>query len=70
MADGHFWMTTAEVAAELGRSTETIRRYVRERRLRADVIVINGRATIRISRDDFDEFRRRYVRDTIDDDWE
>jgi excisionase family DNA binding protein len=64
------WMHTTEVADELGLSAESVRRLIRERRLRASAIVVGGRATYRIRRTDFERFRRIYVRDTTQDDWE
>jgi excisionase family DNA binding protein len=64
------WMTTTEVALELGVSDDTVRRHIRERRLRASQIASGERVTFRVRRRDLDEFRAAYVRDTIDDDWE
>jgi excisionase family DNA binding protein len=64
------WMHTTEVADELGLSAETVRRLIRERRLRASAIVVGGRKTYRIRRSDLERFRQVYVRDTTLDDWE
>ena len=64
------WMRTTDVAPELGVAADTVRRFIRTRRLRASVIVVNGRPTFRIRRRDFEGFRRSYVKDSISDDWE
>jgi excisionase family DNA binding protein len=64
------WMHTTEVADELGLSGETVRRLIRERRLRASAIGVGDRTTYRIRRSDLEHFRQAYVRDTTVDDWE
>lgn len=64
------WLTTAEVADDLGLSPDTVRRLIRERRLRATAITVGRRVTLRIRRSDLDAFRAVYVKDTVSDDWE
>ena len=65
------WLTTSEVAGELGLSTDTVRRLIRERRLRATAITVGrSRTTLRVRRTDLDAFRLAYVKDTAIDDWE
>ncbi len=65
------WMSTTEVAEELGVTPETVRRWIRDRRLRATVLIQSERATtFRVRRSDFNAFRDAYVRDTLTDDWE
>lgn len=64
------WMRTTDVAAELGVTSESVRRFIREQRLRATAIVSGGRTTFRIRRRDFEVFRQVYVKDTTKDDWE
>ena len=68
---GNPWLTTVEVAAELGLSPDTVRRLIHERRLRASAIDVGrGRVTLRVRRSDLDAFRQAYVKDTQNDDWE
>ena len=64
------WLTTAEVADDLGLSTDTVRRLIRERRLRATAITAGRRITLRVRRTDLEAFRLAYVKDTVNDDWE
>lgn len=65
------WLTVPEIAAELGVRPMTVRRWIHERRLRAEAILhAPGHTTLRVRRDDYLAFRRAYVRDTLDDDWE
>jgi len=64
------WITTGDAARHLGVSTETIRRYIKEGRLRAHVITGGGRVRIRIRRADLAMFHQRYVRNSITDEWE
>jgi excisionase family DNA binding protein len=68
---GKPWLTTSEVADELGLSPDTVRRFIRDRRLRASAIDVGrGRVTLRVRRTDLDAFRHAYVKDTATDDWE
>lgn len=64
------WLTTSEVAAVLGVSVDTVRRYIRERRLRSFALVKGERTVYRVRRADLLVFRATYVRDTMSDDWE
>jgi len=64
------WLTTSEVADELGVSPDTVRRLIKERRLRASAITVGKRVTLRIRSSDLDAFRHVYVKDTVTDDWE
>lgn len=64
------WLTTSEVAEELGVSPDTVRRLIRDRRLRASAIRAGRRITLRVRRTDLDAFRVAYVKDTVRDDWE
>jgi excisionase family DNA binding protein len=68
MRDG--WLTTNDAAEALGVTAETIRRYIRDRRLRASAIVQGERVVLRIRVSDFEAFRAARVRDTSVDDWE
>jgi excisionase family DNA binding protein len=53
------WMTTAEVAAELRTSPDTVRRWIREKKLHAEGTP--GRRLIH--RDDVEAFRRKWGND-------
>jgi excisionase family DNA binding protein len=64
------WHTTDEVARALGVSSQTVRRWIAERLLRAEVIHAGGRNTYRVRAGDLADFRRRHVADSWDDDWE
>ncbi len=64
------WYSTQEVAAELGVSAETVRKFIHERRLAARVILGGKRPMFRVSADALADFRRRWVRDSVRDDWE
>jgi excisionase family DNA binding protein len=72
MAPRDAWLTTSDVADDLGVSGETVRRYIRTGRLRASAFVgaSSGRTTYRIARAAFTDFRTAYVKDTGRDDWE
>ena len=65
------WLSVPEIAAELGVRPMTVRRWIHDRRLRAEAIVLTpGRTILRVRRDDYAAFRRAWVRDTLDEDWE
>lgn len=64
------WLTTDEVARTLGVSGQTVRRWIAERRLRAQVIHSGARNTYRVRTAELVDFRRRNVADSWDDDWE
>ena len=64
------WLSTEEIAGELGLSPRTIRRHIQEGRLRARAYLVGGRATYRIERPDQDAFLKRFARDTFEPDWE
>jgi excisionase family DNA binding protein len=65
------WLTTSEVADELGVSADTVRRLIKDRRLRASAIAVGrARVTLRVRRGDLEAFRHAYVKDTATDDWE
>jgi excisionase family DNA binding protein len=67
---GKPWLTRSEVAGELGLSADTVRRLIKERRLRAIAITVGRRVTLRVRRTDLDAFLHVYVKDTSTDDWE
>ena len=75
-AEGHrvddrsTFLTVAEIAELVGMSSETVRRYIRERRLRASVLTTGQRVTYRIRLADYEAFRDEFVRDSFRDDWE
>lgn len=50
--------------------TESIRRYIREGRLRAQVLTGGGRVVYRIRPADLKAFEERYLKDSVTDDWE
>jgi excisionase family DNA binding protein len=65
------WLTVPEIADRLGVDPATIRRWIRERRLRAEAILVGSdRLTYRVRVADFEEFWRATVFDTFIDDWE
>ena len=66
------WLTTTDIAEELGVSPETVRRRIRSGLLRARAMTSKdtGRITFRISRPDFEDYQRTWVKDTATDDWE
>lgn len=70
MDDMRVWLTPAEIAQELGVTGETVRRWIRERRLAASARVVNERISYRVSRSSYEEFCRDHIRDTMTDDWE
>ena len=70
MDDRSTFLTVAEIADLLGVSSETVRRHIRERRLRATVLTTGHRVTYRIRPADYEAFRRDFVRDSFRDDWE
>jgi excisionase family DNA binding protein len=57
------WYSTEEVAAELGVSSETVRRYIRANLLGATLISAGRRPTYRISDAALTEFRKKHVLD-------
>lgn len=59
----HEYLTTANVAAAIGVSRQTVDRWIREGRLPARRIQVGERATYRIRRSDLTAFVRRYVSD-------
>jgi excisionase family DNA binding protein len=63
------WMSTEEIAGELGLSPRTIRRHIQEGRLRARAYVVGGRSTYRVQRSDLDAFLMRFARDTFEPEW-
>lgn len=55
------WMTTAQIAAKLGMSTDFVVGEIRDRRLDARVIVREGKRTVyRISAAQFDRYCYRF----------
>lgn len=60
MADEEF-LTTTEVARQLGVARQTVDRWIRDGRLRARRIQVGERAIYRIRRSEFVAFVRRYV---------
>ena len=65
------WLATEEVAAELGCvSARWVRRQIEARRLRATVLMTGGRVTYRVARVELEVFRRRYLRDSWDPEWD
>lgn len=54
-------MTTAEVAAKLGVSRQTVTRWIREGKLRVISIRASGRPTYRVPVSRFREFLKEYV---------
>jgi excisionase family DNA binding protein len=64
------WVTTGAAAEALGVTAETVRRYIRTGRLRAQVIGGGERPTFRIRRTDLEAFLSTYARDTAVDEWE
>lgn len=57
------WLSTADVARELGMSPQWVRRQVAERRLGARVFVTGRRRTIRIERSSLEAFISLHVLD-------
>lgn len=64
------WLSTEDVARELGVTARWARRQIEARRLRARVFLTGQRRTYRIRRADLNDFLRRYSRDTTDPYWE
>jgi excisionase family DNA binding protein len=64
------WLTPGEIADELGVTPETVRRWIRERRLGATARQIGDRVTYRVTRSSYEAFLRSHVRDTLRDEWE
>lgn len=58
------WMTTADVATELGVGTEWVRRRIAAGALRARAYLVGSRHTYRIERVDLDAFLADYSGDT------
>lgn len=63
------WLTVPQVARDLGVDPSTVRRWIRERHLRAQAITVTGHTIFRIRRSDYLAFRSR-VHDTLDAEWE
>jgi excisionase family DNA binding protein len=63
------WLSTEQIARELGVTARWVRRQIEVQRLRARVFLTGGRHTYRIRRTHLDEFLRRYSRDTLDPFW-
>jgi excisionase family DNA binding protein len=65
------WISTGEAARRLGlRNSESIRRYIKEGRIRAQVLTGDGRVVYRIRAADLRAFEQRYLKDSITDEWE
>jgi len=62
------WLSTEEIARELGLSPRTVRRHIQKGRLRARAYLVGGRATYRVQRPDLDAFLTRFARDTFEPD--
>ena len=60
------WLSTSEVADEVGFTDRWVRRQVELGRLKAYAFDAGSRRTLRIHRRDLDEFRRRYIHDALD----
>ena len=54
-------LTTAEVAASLRVSRQSVTRWIRDRQLGAITIKVSGRTTYRVPESRFREFLQRYV---------
>lgn len=70
MARPDCWLTTTDIANDLGVSAETVRRMIRAKKIAAIALVGSRRTTYRISRRSFEAYRGRFVKDTSVDDWE
>jgi hypothetical protein len=57
------WLSTEELAREIGMSPDWVRRQVAAGRLAARVWDVGKRSTIRIRRRDADDFIRRFSRE-------
>jgi excisionase family DNA binding protein len=64
------WLTVSEASEELGISPALVRELIHRRELRSSILLAATRKTYRIRRADLDDFRRRRVRDSFEDDWE
>ena len=64
------WLTTDEVGRRLGVTSQTVRRLIHERKLRARVLTSQSRPIYRVSERALGEFQARYHLDTFEDDWE
>lgn len=63
MADKE-WISTEEVAQELGMTREWVRQQIKAGRLVATYYAINGRRTYRVHRHEYKRFVIRYQRET------
>lgn len=61
--EGYDWLTTAEAAARIGVTRQTIARWIREGKLPARRIQVGQRAIYRIDRRDLVAFVKQYVAD-------
>jgi excisionase family DNA binding protein len=59
-------MTAADAAAELGYSARWVRHQIELGRLKAYAFTAGKRRTLRIRREDLEDFRNLYVRDASD----
>ena len=66
MGDIERWLSTEDVAREVGMGPDWVRRQIAEGRLTARVWRVGERSTIRIRRRDLDAFVRRYSVDGRD----
>jgi excisionase family DNA binding protein len=57
------WYTTAEVGELLGFTDRWVRRQIELGRLKAYAFDAGNRRTLRIRRQDLDEFRRKFIHD-------
>lgn len=62
MADEE-WLSTEEVADEIGVTPQSVRRYIGSGKLHARVLLTGARPTYRIRRHDLDAFLTRFTRD-------
>lgn len=61
--EGHDWLSTAEAAALIGTSRQSVTRWIRDGKLRARRIQVGERAIYRIDRRELASFARRYIQD-------
>ncbi len=60
------WLSTSEVADEIGFSDRWVRRQIEAGRLRAIAFDAGSRRTFRVHRRDLSAFRHAYLRDARD----
>lgn len=56
------WLSTEDIARELGMSPDWVRRQIAAGRLQATIWTVGRRTTIRARRSDVDDFARRFSR--------